>query len=129
MRLTKTTRIAAALLAGVAVWAQNLTPQAKTPPPSDEDVIHINVNLVQVDAVVTDSKHHLVQTDLKASDFEVLQDGKAQKIINFSFVNVETASRRHFTGIHAGDAAEGHAAASTGDSPAGTGAPYDRAGG
>ncbi len=82
-------RPVAALLAISTVWAQNLTPQAQTRP-SDEDVIHINVNLVQVDAVVTDSKHHLV-TGLKASDFEVLQDGNPQKITNFSFVSLKPA--------------------------------------
>jgi VWFA-related protein len=51
-------------------------------------VIRINVNLVQVDAVVTDSKGRPV-TDLKAEDFEVLQDGKVQKIRNFEFVRVK----------------------------------------
>ena len=55
--------------------------------PSQEGVIRINVNLVQVDAVVTDSKGKPV-TDLKAADFEVLQDGKPQKISNFAFINV-----------------------------------------
>ncbi len=58
--------------------------------PASEDVIRINVNLVQVDAVVTDSKHHLV-TDLKASDFQVLQDGKPQQITNFSFISLKPA--------------------------------------
>ncbi len=55
--------------------------------PSQDGVIRINVNLVQVDAVVTDSKGKPV-TDLKAADFEVLQDGKPQKISNFAFINV-----------------------------------------
>jgi hypothetical protein len=45
--------------------------------------IHIDVNLVQIDAVVTDFKGQSV-TDLKSSDFEVLQDGKPQSITNFS---------------------------------------------
>lgn len=48
-------------------------------------VVRINVNLVQVDAAVTDSKGHKV-TGLKADDFEVLQDGVPQKITNFSYV-------------------------------------------
>ncbi len=87
MRITPTTRIVATVLAAATVWAQTPTPQGATSP-SDQDVIHINVNLVQVDAVVTDSKHHLV-TDLKSGDFEVLQDGKPQKITNFSFVNLK----------------------------------------
>jgi VWFA-related protein len=71
-------------------WPQTLAPQSQTAP-SEEDVIHINVNLVQIDAVVTDSKRHLV-TDLKAGDFEVLQDGKRQKITNFTYVNLRPAA-------------------------------------
>jgi VWFA-related protein len=90
MRITPIIRATAALLAVCTVWAQNLEPQVQTRP-SDEDVIHINVNLVQVDAVVTDSKHHLV-TDLKAGDFQVLQDGKPQKITNFSYVSLKPAA-------------------------------------
>ena len=54
-------------------------------------VIRINVNLVQVDAVVTDSKGKPV-TDLKAEDFEVLQDGKPQTITSFQFVDLKTAA-------------------------------------
>src|SRR5215831_8834359 len=53
---------------------------------SPETTIRITVNLVQVDAVVTDSKGKQV-TDLKAEDFEILQDGKPQKITHFSYVS------------------------------------------
>src|SRR6187200_1456062 len=62
-------------------------------PPAGPPVIRINVNLVQVDAVVTDSKGNAV-TNLKAEDFEVLQDGKPQVITNFEFVDVKTAAAR-----------------------------------
>jgi len=48
-------------------------------------VVRINVNLVQVDAVVTDLKGRRV-TDLTSDDFEVLQDGVPQRIANFSYV-------------------------------------------
>jgi VWFA-related protein len=51
-------------------------------------VIHIDVNLVQVDAVVTDSRDRRV-TDLKAADFEILQDGKPQAITNFAYVSTK----------------------------------------
>ncbi len=70
MQLKPATRSAAAFLAAFTVCAQSLAPQAKTQPPSTDEAIHINVNLVQVDAVVTDCKHHPV-TDLKAADFEI----------------------------------------------------------
>jgi VWFA-related protein len=61
----------------------------QTPLPTP-GVIRINVNLVQVDAVVVDSKGKPV-INLKAEDFEVLQDGKSQKIRNFEFVRVKDA--------------------------------------
>jgi VWFA-related protein len=52
---------------------------------SPENVIHINVNLVQLDAVVTDA-HGKHVTDLRPEDFEILQDGKPQRITNFSYI-------------------------------------------
>jgi VWFA-related protein len=61
------------------------TPAPREAPP--ETVIRINVNLVQVDAVVTDSKDRPV-TDLRAEDFEILQDGKPQAITNFSYIKL-----------------------------------------
>src|SRR5579872_660966 len=72
---------------------QSSTPQQPAPP---EEVIRINVNLVQVDAVVTDAQGHNV-TDLQASDFEVKQDGKPQAITNFSYVNTRPGQ----TGVRA----------------------------
>lgn len=60
---------------------------AQQSPAPTPGVIRINVNLVQVDAVVTDGKGKPV-TNLKADDFELLQDGRPQKISNFEFVRV-----------------------------------------
>jgi VWFA-related protein len=65
-----------------------LTTQSAARQAADDGVIRINVNLVQVDAVVTDSRGKAV-TDLTADDFEVLQDGKRQVIRNFAFINVK----------------------------------------
>ena len=67
--------------------AQIPAPQAFQPQPADT-VIHITVNLVQVDAVVMDSKDKPV-TDLRKEDFVILQDGKPQVITNFSFINTK----------------------------------------
>lgn len=53
-----------------------------------EDVVRISTNLVQIDAVVTD-KDGNPSKDLTAADFEVLQDGKPQKIVSVSYVNTE----------------------------------------
>jgi VWFA-related protein len=49
-------------------------------------VVRITTNLVQVDAVVTDKSGKQV-TDLRPEDFEVLEDGKPQKITNFSYIS------------------------------------------
>src|SRR5437764_12948287 len=62
----------------------------QTPKPEDVDVVRITTNLVQVDAVVTDSKGKLV-TDLKPEEIEIFEDGRKQKINHFSFNLSETA--------------------------------------
>jgi VWFA-related protein len=54
--------------------------------PGTGGVIRITVDLVQVDAVVTDSKGRQV-TNLKPEDFEILEDRRPQKITNFSYVS------------------------------------------
>src|SRR5713101_4152600 len=51
----------------------------------EDDVVRITANLVQVDAVVTDKKGAQI-TDLTDQDFEVLEDGRPQKISNLSYV-------------------------------------------
>jgi hypothetical protein len=79
-------RIFALCLALTTALAQDAAPHSnqtqKTPP---ENTIRVSVNLVQVDAVVTDSKGKQV-TDLKAEDFEILQDGKPQIITGLSYI-------------------------------------------
>ncbi len=56
---------------------------------SEEDVVRITSNLVQVDAVVHDKRGQVV-TDLRPEDVEVLVDGKPQQITNFSYVSNES---------------------------------------
>ena len=77
------------LVAGLvcALLLQSRAQQA----PAPNAVIRIDVNLVQVDAVVTDARGKPV-TDLKVEDFELLQDGQPQKITSFDFINL--AARR-----------------------------------
>src|SRR5262245_41869880 len=77
------------VLAGLvcALLVQSRAQQA----PAPNAVIRIDVNLVQVDAVVTDAGGKPV-TDLKVEDFELLQDGQPQKITSFDFINL--AARR-----------------------------------
>src|SRR5215831_15683389 len=57
---------------------------------SKDEPVRISVTLVQVDAVVNDSKGRLV-TDLKPEDFEIQEDGRPQKITNFSYISTENA--------------------------------------
>jgi len=45
----------------------------------------VNVDLVQVDVVVTDRAGNHV-TDLAPDDFEILENGKPQRVTNFSFI-------------------------------------------
>ncbi|MEJ7623518.1 MAG: VWA domain-containing protein [Pyrinomonadaceae bacterium] len=65
--------------------------QPPTPTPDADDVVKITTKLVQVDVVVTDKKGSQVR-DLRASDFELLQDGKVQKIVGFTYVAVDSKS-------------------------------------
>ena len=55
--------------------------------PDEDEVVRISTNLVQVDAVVTDGDGRHV-ADLEARDFEILEDGKPQRVTNFSYVSL-----------------------------------------
>jgi VWFA-related protein len=70
-----------------AVFAQ--TPVATATPPkiSEDEVVVVSTNLIQVDAIVTGKDGKQV-TDLTPEDFEVLENGEKQKITNFSYVSV-----------------------------------------
>jgi len=69
-----------ALLALLCVFSPSL---AQTQ--SDDDVVKITTNLVQVDAVVT--KNRKLVKDLKAEDFEIFEDGKRQTITSFAYIS------------------------------------------
>ena len=56
-------------------------PEAQASPPT----LRITVTMVQVDAVVTDSKGNHA-AGLRAEDFEVLQDGEPRKLTYFSYM-------------------------------------------
>jgi len=64
--------------------------QPSNPPPADV-VFSVTTLRVQVDAVVTDSKGRYA-TDLTADDFAIYDDGKPQKITNFSYISVTPQS-------------------------------------
>jgi VWFA-related protein len=97
---------ALALLCAPAVFALTLPQQQQQPTPApaaspaaqptptppvevnEDEVVRITTNLVQLDAVVMD-KHGKQVTNLKPEDFEIYEDGKPQKITNFSYVEHE----------------------------------------
>ncbi len=54
----------------------------------DNEVVKINTNLIQIDAIVTD-KNGKVISDLKPEDFELTENGKKRQIVGFSFVNTD----------------------------------------
>lgn len=58
---------------------------------SDQDVVRITTNLVQVDVVVTRDNKQI--TDLKAEDFEIFEDGREQTITSFAYVSNAATNR------------------------------------
>jgi VWFA-related protein len=72
--------VAAALMLGSSGTAQ--TPQ--TPP---SVTFQVEVNYVDVDAIVTDEQGNFI-TGLTRDDFEVFEDGKPQKLEMFSYVEL-----------------------------------------
>jgi len=69
------------------------TPQADQPPVS----FRVEVNYVEVDAVVTDAQGMPI-SNLTKNDFEIYEDGKKQDVATFSLVNIpiERAERPLF---------------------------------
>jgi VWFA-related protein len=82
--------IALLVLASAFSQTQNSQP-APAQESADQPLLRVTVNLVQVDAVVTDSKGNQI-TDLTANDFLLLQDGKPQKITHFSYISTAAAT-------------------------------------
>ena len=83
--------LVAALLLSAYAGAQ--TPSAtSTPWPADDtDVVKITTAIIQLDVSVTDKKGKVV-TDLRPDEIEIFENGKEQKIANFSFIaNIRTS--------------------------------------
>jgi VWFA-related protein len=69
--------------------AQSSPPQAQNE--TSQNVVKANTRQVVVDVVATDGKGAPI-TDLEAQDFTVLENGKAQKISDFSFQHPQAAA-------------------------------------
>jgi VWFA-related protein len=74
---------AVVVLSGVSASGQGQPPAPQQPPIT----FRAEVNYVEVDARVLDQQGAFV-TDLKPEDFEVLEDGRPQKVAAFSLVNI-----------------------------------------
>src|SRR6185295_5942004 len=69
---------------------QQAKPENQKPTSDDLDVVKITTNLVQIDAVVTDKKGQRI-TDLRPDEIEMLEDGKSQKVTNFSYITLDAS--------------------------------------
>ena len=80
------TRIAALFIlsAGATLGAGQTQPPAPQQP-----TFKVEVDYVEVDAIVTDQRGTFVR-DLKKEDFQVLEDGKPQTITTFSIIDIPT---------------------------------------
>ena len=74
-----------ALAAGFGVHVAAQGPE--TPPSPPSVTFQTEVNYVDVDTIVTDQQGHFV-TGLTRNDFDLLEDGKPQKIDTFSLVEI-----------------------------------------
>ena len=75
--LNQSCRLCAALLVGALLLSGVPVARAQQPAPADE-VVRVNANLVQVDAVVTDREGRQV-TGLRVDDFEIVEDGRTRR--------------------------------------------------
>jgi VWFA-related protein len=81
-------RVLTLILSTACLFGQQAPPEPAPALHSETGpVIHVDVNLRQVDVVVNDAKGRLV-TDLRPDDFLILEDGKPQELTNFSWNEV-----------------------------------------
>src|SRR5262245_55261283 len=78
----------AAAVGSVALAQQAPAPSTETAQPPL--TFRVEANFVEVDAFVSDASGKPV-TDLRATDFQVLEDGQPQMVSAFSFVNMPIA--------------------------------------
>jgi VWFA-related protein len=65
-------------------------PPAQPPPDQPQPpVFRAGINFVRVDVIVTDNKNGVAIGDLQASDFDVSEDGKPQKIETFRLIKLD----------------------------------------
>jgi len=75
-----------ALLAGTALNAGQ-APAGQPPASTAGPTFKVQVDYVEVDALVTDARGNYVR-DLKKEDFQVFEDGKPQAVTNFALIDI-----------------------------------------
>jgi VWFA-related protein len=80
------TKALLALILSLSTAAPLAVGQSKPSEGQQEDVVRVTTNLVHVDVVVVDKEGRQV-TDLTPEDFEIIEDGKRQRVTNFSYVS------------------------------------------
>lgn len=71
-------------LASFSYAQSSPTPTPK--PSSDDDVVKITTNLIQIDVSVTDKKGKVIK-DLKPDDFEIFENGEKQPVTSLKFIS------------------------------------------
>ena len=81
------------VLATALAAAQQPPPQEPTTPPTPEVTFKVEVNYVEEDVRVVDREGRFVR-GLKREDFQVLEDGKPQKVETFGMVDIPNTRPR-----------------------------------
>jgi VWFA-related protein len=103
MTKIKTQRRFVALIAAQLLLLSIPLPSQTSDSASSTPKYRVSVDLVQVDAVVTDKKGKHV-TGLTADDFQVFEDGKQQEITHFAWVNDQPKTPSGATSAEAANA-------------------------
>jgi VWFA-related protein len=92
--MARLSRAALTFAIALSLFAVPGAQQPQQPPPADpqqppqQPVFRTGINFVRVDVIVTDSKGNPID-DLKAEDFEVVEEGKPQKIDTFKLIKLD----------------------------------------
>lgn len=94
------------LVATSGLWGQSAAPSAA---PQQRPMFRSNENLILVDVSVRDKKGQPID-GLKASDFEVLENGKTQEVVTFAYEKVAPSKNVILTAATLSKAGEGKGA-------------------
>ena len=82
----------------LAICAVSLLALARAHAQAPQSTFQAEVNLIEVDTIVTDDQGHTV-VGLTADDFELFDNGDPQKIVALSFVDLALAIPTEFPGV------------------------------